>query len=170
MYDICHPSYYRISQLGCKNELKITTAFYIYMELCEEKKLWGVEYKYEQELDLIYLLAKTSKNADSETYIPWSSIRNLKLRDIVDIQNKLKCSSFILAVKSGEGISVMYRVCKDLIKPLAPSGISTKRESMVKKSKLDDEITRNSRNLYLLAKSRQTKNVNYNEEILYKIE
>lgn len=78
--------------------------------------------------------------------------------------------SFILAVKSGEGISVMYRVCKDLIKPLAPSGIGTKRESMMKKSKLDDEITRNSRNLYQLAKSRQTKNVDYNEEILYKIE
>lgn len=60
MYDICHPivsfqndsvlflviqffittcyfQYYNMSQLGCNDQVKLTTAFYVYVELCEGK-------------------------------------------------------------------------------------------------------------------------------------
>ncbi|XP_008560528.1 tRNA-splicing endonuclease subunit Sen15 [Microplitis demolitor] len=169
MYDICHPSYYKISQLGCKNELKITTAFYVYMELCEEKKCWDVEYKYKGELDLIYLTGKINKNGETEIYIPWPSKKNIKLRDLENIHNQLGSHSFTLAIKSGEGVSILYKVSQGLTKPLAPQETNEKRESIVKKLKLDAEITKNSRNLYQLAKSRQTKSKGSKEVTLYEV-
>lgn len=77
--------------------------------------------------------------------------------------------SFTLAIKSGEGVSILYKVSQGLTKPLAPQETNEKRESIVKKLKLDAEITKNSRNLYQLAKSRQTKSKGSKEVTLYEV-
>ncbi|KAK0180997.1 hypothetical protein PV327_003321 [Microctonus hyperodae] len=155
---ICHPSYYKIKELGCKNELKIATAFYVYIELCEDRRLWDVEYKYESELDLIYFTAKKCKNTPTNLYIPWPANNKIQPRIFENIQNKLNCTHFTLVVKSGEGTSVFVVVNRGMKKPLAPHEVVEKREERKRKLLLERDIKRNSRNLYELAKSNDEEN------------
>ncbi|KAK0095329.1 hypothetical protein PV326_008648 [Microctonus aethiopoides] len=145
-------------KLGCRDELKIATAFYVYIELCEGRRLWDIEYKYEPELDLIYLTAKKCKNTPTNIYIPWPTKNNIKLHDIEDIQNKLNCTCFTLVVKSGESTSIFYEVTRGMKKPLGPHEVGEKREKHRRKLVLEREIKRNSRNLYELAKSNDEEN------------
>ncbi|XP_063986268.1 uncharacterized protein LOC135167224 [Diachasmimorpha longicaudata] len=152
MYDVCHPSYYKICELGCKDDVKITTAFHVYIELCEERKLWDVEYKYEPSLDLIYLEAKKTKDSETDIYIPWSVKCTIKLQDIENIQKTLAIGRFTLASKSGDGMSMFHTVNSGLTKPLAPHEDNQIRTLRRKKIELSRELRKNSRNLYDMAK------------------
>ncbi|XP_034942274.1 uncharacterized protein [Chelonus insularis] len=153
MYDICHPSYYAIEQLGCKDKLKITTAFHVYIELCEQRKFYNVVYKYEPELDLIYFIAKVTQHGEDEIYVPWSSKNDMKLRELQKIQEKLNNKSLMIVIKSGETISLLYRVSQGLMKPPTPQMSIEKKQANIKRMKLARKINKNSRNLYELAKS-----------------
>ncbi|KAK0180998.1 hypothetical protein PV327_003322 [Microctonus hyperodae] len=145
--------YYKIKELGCKNELRIATAFYFYIELCEARRLWDVEYKYEPESDLIYLTVKTCKNTPTNIYISCPS--NIKLHDIKDIQNKLNCTC-------NDGASIFFEINRGMKKPLTSHEIGEKREERKRKLVLKREIKCNSRNLYESAKFNDEKN-NYNK-------
>lgn len=153
MYDICHPSYYYINELGCNDPVKISTAFYVYIELCEVKRYWDVKYKYNKDLDLLYLEGKRKKNSDVEIFVPWPTLYNITLDKIEKIQQGLNSERVTMIFKSEDSNSVMYRVSAGLVKPLAPEVTKRLKEAEEKKLELEKEIQRNTTYLYELAKT-----------------
>ncbi|XP_015124103.1 uncharacterized protein LOC107046107 [Diachasma alloeum] len=152
MYDVCHPSYYKICELGCKDDVKITTAFHVYIELCEDRKLWDVEYKYEPSLDLVYLEAKKTKDSEPEIYVPWAAKYAIKIEDMENIQKTLDIERFTLVSKGGDGTSMFHTINSGLTKPLAPQEHNEIRLLCRKRTELSRELRKNSRNLYDMAK------------------
>ncbi|OXU30752.1 hypothetical protein TSAR_013218 [Trichomalopsis sarcophagae] len=148
MYDICHPTYYNMSQLGCNDQVKLTTAFYVYMELCEVKLYWNVEYKYCEALQIFYLEAKKSKNAEVDTFVPWPAFHNLSLDFISNIQHKLEKDKFTFVFKEGDTTSVYYSISSGIVKAISPEETKTLRQKLEKKIELNKEISRNTANLY----------------------
>ncbi|XP_035727794.1 uncharacterized protein LOC118444058 [Vespa mandarinia] len=153
MYDICHPSFYYIGKLGCNDPIKISNTFYIYMQLCEGKRFWHIEYKYNEELDLLYLETKQNKNSNLEIYIPWSVSSSITIDLIEKIQKSLETNRIIFVFKSTDSTSVFYRASAGLIKPLSPSLRKRLKEKEDKRITLERNIKKNTSNLYELAKS-----------------
>lgn len=55
-----------------------------------DKRFWHIEYKYNTELDLLYLETKQNKNSNIEIYIPWSASSSITIDLIEKIQKLLK--------------------------------------------------------------------------------
>ncbi|XP_076248992.1 tRNA-splicing endonuclease subunit Sen15 [Calliopsis andreniformis] len=153
MYDICHPSFYHIGKLGCADPVKITTTFYVYIDLCEGKRYKDVNYKYNEDLDLLYLEVKRRKNSDTEIYIPWPTLYNISLNKIEEIQKGLNIEQVTFVFKSEDSTSIIYKVSKGLVKPMTPEMTKLMKEKEEKKLSLEKEIRKNTSNLYELAKS-----------------
>ncbi|XP_076170937.1 uncharacterized protein LOC143148466 [Ptiloglossa arizonensis] len=164
MYDICHPSYYYIEKLGCTDPVKISTTFYVYIELCEARRYWEVDYKYNEGLDLLYLEVKRKKNSETEIYVPWSTLYNISLKRIDEIQQGLNIERVVFVFKSEDSTSIIYKVTKGLIKPMAPEATKLMKEKEEKKSQLEKEIKKNTSNLYELAKSLNAEDSNRDVE------
>ncbi|XP_076622849.1 uncharacterized protein LOC143351374 [Colletes latitarsis] len=163
MYDICHPSYYYIGKLGCTDPIKISTTFYVYIELCEARRYWEVNYKYNESLDLLYLEVKRKKNSEIEIYVPWSTLYNISLDKIESIQQGLNVERVTFVFKSEDSTSVIYKATKGLVRPMAPEATKLMKEKEEKKAQLEKEIRKNTSNLYELAKSLNTENSDQNE-------
>lgn len=158
MYDICHPSYYYIGKLGCNNPIKISTAFFVYMELCEVKKFWHVDYKYNEELDLIYLEVSKKEHSNIEIYIPWPVSFSITLDLIEQMQQLLKNEHLTFVFKATDSTSVYYKASAGLVKPLAPELTKQMKEKEEKKTLLERNVRKNTSNLYELAKTLATGN------------
>lgn len=53
------------------------------------KRFWEVNYKYNENLDLLYLEAKKNKNSQTEVYVPWPVSLNISFDKIEKIQDAL---------------------------------------------------------------------------------
>ncbi|XP_017881393.1 uncharacterized protein LOC108625701 [Ceratina calcarata] len=159
MCDTLHPSYYHIEKLGCVDPIKIATAFHVYIELCEVRRYWDINYKYNEQLDLLYLEGKRSKNSQVELFIPWLASSNVSLDKIEKIQDGLNVEQVTFVFKAADSTSVMYRASKGLVKPTAPELTKLIKEKEEKKLNLEKEIRKNTSHLYELAKSLTTENV-----------
>ncbi|XP_071874845.1 tRNA-splicing endonuclease subunit Sen15 [Bombus fervidus] len=164
MYDICHPSYFNIGKLGCIDPVKISTTFYVYIELCEAKKYWEVDYKYNENLDLLYLVVRKKKNSQTEIYVPWPASCNISLDTIEKIQTGLDVEQITLVLKLEDSTSIIYKVSKDLVKPVDPERTKLMKEKEEKKSNLEKEIRKNTSYLYELAKSLTAENANEDKD------
>lgn len=107
--------YYQLCKLGCSDPVKTSTAFYVYIELCEGiafgfhlvenacksidyilqmifvvKRFWNVKYKYKEELDLFYLEVRKSQHSSLEIYIPWATKYSISLDKIETMQRALQ--------------------------------------------------------------------------------
>ncbi|KZC08304.1 PREDICTED: uncharacterized protein LOC107186608 [Dufourea novaeangliae] len=164
MYDICHPSYYHIGKLGCTDPVKISTTFHVYIELCEARRYWDVNYKYNERLDVLYLEVKRKKNSEAEIYIPWPTLYNISLNKIEEIQEGLNSDRITFAFKSEDSTSIIYKVSKGLLKPMSPEVTKLMKEKEEKKSELEKEIRKNTSNLYELAKSLNSEDSNKDTE------
>ncbi|EZA50466.1 hypothetical protein DMN91_009813 [Ooceraea biroi] len=153
MYDICHPSYYHLCKLGCNDPVKTSTAFYVYIELCEAKRFWDVKYKYKEELDLLYLEVRKKEHSPLEIYIPWPVKHNISLNKIQKMQQALQNERLTFVFKSEDSSSVFYTVSAGLVKPAAPEVTRQLKEKEERRSNLEAEIRRNTSNVYELAKS-----------------
>lgn len=153
MYDICHPSYYHLCKLGCNDPVKTSTAFYVYIELCEVKRFWDVKYKYKEELDLFYLEVKKREHSSLEIYIPWPTKYSISIDKIEKMQQALQNERLTFVFKSEDSSSVLYTISTGLIKPAAPEATKQLKEKEEKKYNLETEIRRNTSNLYELAKT-----------------
>ena len=163
MYDICHPSYYCIEKLGCTDPVKISTTFYAYIELCEAKRYWEVNYKFNEVLDLLYLEVKRNKNSQTEIYMPWPASHNISLDKIEKIQEGLNTDQVTFVFKSADSTSIIYKASKGLVKPVAPETTKLMKEKEEKKLNLEKEIRKNTSYLYELAKSLNTENTDNTE-------
>ncbi|XP_072767652.1 tRNA-splicing endonuclease subunit Sen15 [Anoplolepis gracilipes] len=166
MYDICHPSYYHLCKLGCNDPVKTSTAFYVYIELCEVKRFWDVKYKYKEELDLFYLEVRKREHSSLEIYIPWPTKYNISIDKIEKMQQALQNERLTLVFKSEDSSSVQYTISAGLVKPAAPEATKQLKEREEKKYNLETEIRRNTSNLYELAKTivHETKDQNSNSD------
>lgn len=160
MFALCHPSYQKIEKLGCKDPVKVTVAFYVYIELCEAKRYWDVKYKYHSELDIIYLEVQRTKNSTTELCVPWPVTCEITLDKIEKIQRGLNSKSLTLVFKSEDSTSVMYEVTAGLVKPIAPEESKRTKEKVEKKLELQREIKKNIHYLYEQAISLNNSNPN----------
>ncbi|XP_017791468.1 PREDICTED: uncharacterized protein LOC108573518 [Habropoda laboriosa] len=157
MYDIYYPSFYNIGKLGCSDPVKISTTFNVYIELCEAKKYWEVNYKYNESLDLLYLEVKRRKSSQLELFVPWPALSNISLDKIEKIQEALNVEKVSFVFKAEDSTSIIYRVSKGLVKPMSPKASKLMKEKEDKKLNLEKEIRKNTSYLYELAKSLNTK-------------
>ncbi|KOX77706.1 tRNA-splicing endonuclease subunit Sen15 [Melipona quadrifasciata] len=160
MCDVYHPSYYNIGKLGCTDPIKISTTFYVYIELCEAKRYWEVNYKYNENLDLLYLEVKRNKNSQTEVYVPWPTSSNISLDMIEKMQRDLDVEQITLVFKLEDSTSIIYKVSKGLVKPASPGKTKLMKEKEEKKLNLEKEIRKNTSYLYELAKSLNTEDAN----------
>ncbi|XP_012528169.1 tRNA-splicing endonuclease subunit Sen15 isoform X1 [Monomorium pharaonis] len=169
MYDICHPSYYHLCKLGCNDPIKTSTAFYVYIEICEVKRYWDVKYKYNEELDLIYFEVKKREHSQLEIYIPWPTKYNICLDKIEKMQQLLQNEQLTFVFKSEDSSSVFYTISAGLSKPAPPEVSKQRKEKAEKILNLESEIRRNITNLYELAKtldsSHETSSQNCNSDL-----
>ena len=133
MFDICHPTYYHMSQLGCADQVKLTTAFYTYMELCEVKKYWDVQYKFHENLQLFYLTAKVRKDVEETTFVPWPAVNNITLDSITNIQNELQKETITFVFREGDSTSVYYIMGSGTMKPMHPEKSQEIKQKRAKK-------------------------------------
>ncbi|XP_014222556.1 tRNA-splicing endonuclease subunit Sen15-like [Trichogramma pretiosum] len=155
MWDICHPAYYNMSQLGCNDQEKLQLAFYVYMELCEVKCYWDVHYNYCKELEIFYLEAKRKKNEEPGIFIPWPACSYLSLDLISNIQRELKTDKITFAFKAGMVESSYYSINSGLVKPMDLEQSKILNDKKIQKHKQVKEIERNTSNLYKRALSLQ---------------
>ncbi|CAK9797926.1 hypothetical protein ANTQUA_LOCUS1434 [Anthophora quadrimaculata] len=165
MYDICHPSYYHIGKLGCSDPIKISTTFNVYIELCEVRKYWEVNYKYNESLDLLYLEVKRRKSSELELFIPWPRLFNISLEKIEKIQEALNVEKVTFVFKGEDSTSIIYRVSKGLVKPMSPETTKLMKEKEEKKFNLEKEIRKNTSYLYELAKSLNKEDTDTNVDL-----
>ncbi|XP_006621914.1 uncharacterized protein LOC102670720 [Apis dorsata] len=165
MYDICHPSYYHIGKLGCTDPVKISTTFYVYIELCEAKRYWEVNYKYNENLDLLYLEVKKNKTSQTEIYVPWPTSCNISLKIIEKIQEGLNVEQITFVFKLEDSTSIIYKATKGLVKPIDPETSKLMKEKEEKKLNLEKEIRKNTSYLYELAKSLDKKDTNEDSDV-----
>ncbi|XP_076761001.1 uncharacterized protein LOC143429335 isoform X2 [Xylocopa sonorina] len=165
MYDVCHPCYLNIEKLGCRDPVKISTTFYVYIELCEARRYWEVNYKYNEGLDLMYLEVKRKKNSQTEMFIPWSASTNISLDTIEKIQDGLNVEQVTFVFKSSDSTSIIYRASKGLLKPMDPGTTKLMKEKEEKKLNLEKEIRKNTSHLYELARSLNTDDINQSTDL-----
>ncbi|XP_046734437.1 uncharacterized protein LOC124404391 isoform X1 [Diprion similis] len=165
MYSTCHPAFYDIEKLGCTNALQITIAFQTYIELCEVKQFWDVQYKYNKLLDLIYLEACTTKSSPLQKYIPWPAVNTISLNHIEQMQNELKSERLTLVFVEGDSTSIYYCVSAGLVKPASPEQSKKYKKRQEKKIELESEIRKNASNLYELATSVESKECQSNLQL-----
>lgn len=55
-----------------------------------DKRFWHIKYKYNAELDLLYLETKQNKNSNIEIYVPWSVSSSISVDLIEKIQKLLE--------------------------------------------------------------------------------
>lgn len=166
MCDTLHPSYYHIEKLGCTDPVKIATTFHVYIELCEVRRYWSINYKYNEELNLLYLEGQRSKNSQVELFIPWPASSNISLDKIEKIQDGLKVEQVTFVFKAADSTSVMYRASKGLVKPMAPELTKLIKEKEEKKLNLEKEIRKNTSHLYELAKSLTTESIDEDASVV----
>ncbi|XP_011644805.1 tRNA-splicing endonuclease subunit Sen15-like [Pogonomyrmex barbatus] len=153
MYDICHPSYYHLCKLGCNDPIKTSTAFYVYIEICEVRRYWDVTYKYNQELDLIYFEVKKKKCSPLEIYVPWPTKYTISIDKIEKMQQLLQNERLTIVLKFEDSSSIFYTVTTGLLKPATPEASKQQKEKVEKILNLESEIQRNTLHLYELAKT-----------------
>ncbi|XP_020283185.1 tRNA-splicing endonuclease subunit Sen15-like [Pseudomyrmex gracilis] len=153
MYDICHPAYYHLCKLGCNDPVKTSTAFYVYIELCEVKRFWDVKYKYNEDLDLFYFEIKKREHSPLEIYVPWATKYTISFDKIEKMQQSLQSKRITFVFKSEDSSSVFYTVTEGLVKPISPEVSQKLKEKAIKKQELEKEIRKNISHLYELAKS-----------------
>lgn len=54
------------------------------------KRLWDVNYFYNESSDLIYLTARTKKDSEPEIYIPWQTTQPITLEKMEQIERDLE--------------------------------------------------------------------------------
>ncbi|CAD1479027.1 unnamed protein product, partial [Heterotrigona itama] len=155
--------YYNIGKLGCTDPIKISTTFYVYIELCEAKRYWEVNYKYNENLDLLYLEVKRNINSQTEVYVPWPTSSNISLDMIEKIQKDLNVKQITFVFKLEDSTSIIYKVSEGLVKPVSPRKTKLMKEKEEKKLNLEKEIRKNTSYLYELAKSLNTEDANKND-------
>ncbi|XP_011690655.1 PREDICTED: uncharacterized protein LOC105451724 isoform X2 [Wasmannia auropunctata] len=117
------------------------------------KRYWDVDYKYNEELDVIYFEVKKKENSRLEIYVPWPTKYSLCLDKIEKMQQLLQNKRLTFVFKSEDSSSVFYTVTAGLSKPAAPEASKQRKEKAEKILNLESEIRRNTPNLYELAKT-----------------
>lgn len=76
-------------KLGRQSQAKVAIAYQVYLNLSEAHTLWEVDYKYHEELNLIYLTGRKSKSAPLEIYIPMATKSDISITEVEALQNSL---------------------------------------------------------------------------------
>ncbi|XP_075222768.1 uncharacterized protein LOC142325207 isoform X2 [Lycorma delicatula] len=143
---------------GCQKQQNILLAFHTYLELCEVKVLWDVDYDYEKNLDIIYIKAKLKKNSEkSDYYVPISTSAIITPEWISTVQKKIlgnnHDSSFILVIKERDSSSVYYKVSSGLVPPLSPETTKRKKSLEEKNKYLRSELNKRKAQMFDEAKN-----------------
>ncbi|XP_017775638.1 PREDICTED: uncharacterized protein LOC108561987 [Nicrophorus vespilloides] len=130
----------KFKQLGCRSKLQMSLAFQVHLELNEVKKYWDVEYKYNEQIDCLYLTACKCKNSDATTFIPIPACQKLNF----NVMNKyLELSqSVCLVICKADSTCVYYEITVGIGVP-PPDVPNTSASVQSKREQLDKELQKN---------------------------
>ncbi|GBP53182.1 hypothetical protein EVAR_28525_1 [Eumeta japonica] len=133
--------------LGCQSKLKIALAYQLYMYLIDVKLMYDVEYCYNQDIDILYIVAKPSKNEKMNIYVPVLTSEEVSMNQIETLQENL-CTiesgpSINLAFIEGDTTTVIYTFTRDLVHPQADDGLLNRKTREQRRSFIDGELRKN---------------------------
>ncbi|XP_052897359.1 uncharacterized protein LOC128304240 [Anopheles moucheti] len=106
--------------LGCKDGTLCYAGYRVYSYLKEEKRMTDVQYHYECELQLLYLIAKKESNAPFDLFIPSLTTGQLNIeqlkqyREAVTLPDGGKPESIVLSICDPSSTVLLYRMTTGL--------------------------------------------------------
>ncbi|XP_071050602.1 uncharacterized protein [Onthophagus taurus] len=130
-------------KMGCKTRKEAAITSHVFLELCEVKKYWDVEYHFNEILSSMYITAKKTKSSKTLTFIPISSFDGISIEEmkkylILDQEHK----SVHLAIVDSDLTSVYYQITDGIGDPTPES-----QEESIKdrRMKLDGDLRSNKK-------------------------
>ncbi|CAB3226208.1 unnamed protein product [Arctia plantaginis] len=129
--------------LGCKSDMKIALAYYLYMYLVDEKIMYDTEYCYNKDIDTLYVVARPNKQEKPNIYVPIPTQDMLSIDFINQIQENL-CTvetgpTVNLAFIEGDFTTVIYTFTKGLVNR-EPTGTIGIQRAKYYRSFIDNEL------------------------------
>ncbi|KAF5304111.1 hypothetical protein FQA39_LY01896 [Lamprigera yunnana] len=124
---------------GCIDPKTISIAVQLYLDLCEVKKYWDVDYIYDESMQKFYFTANITKNKKPALFIPIEvseSVSFNSLLNLFEIDNKEK--QIYVVIVSSDSTCVYYQISHGLLDPS-----TEKTDSFEKSGRIDAELRRN---------------------------
>lgn len=82
-------------KLGCDSNHKIALAFHLYIYLMDHKLMYDTEYCYNKDIETLYIIARPSKNANLNIYVPVPTTDDLRYLSSIFILPKTNRKMFV---------------------------------------------------------------------------
>ncbi|KAF5303348.1 hypothetical protein FQR65_LT08261 [Abscondita terminalis] len=128
------------NRLGCTNSKNVAISIQVYLELCEVKKFWDIEYLYDESIGKIYFTAKLTRKGEPSMFIPVEVSESLSfnsLQDLLKLERSQRKQVFIVIVSS-DSTCVFYQISNGLVDP-----VQEKNYSLERSRKIDAVLRRN---------------------------
>lgn len=133
--------------LGCDSDMKISLAYHLYIHLVDDKLMYDTEYCYNRDIDMLYVVARPSKNEKINIYIPMSTSENISMDMINNIQENL-CTvetgpSINLAFVDSDFTTVIYKFTKGIVDRLPVEKVNELKKKEERRSFINNELKKN---------------------------
>ncbi|XP_072946422.1 uncharacterized protein [Epargyreus clarus] len=130
--------------LGCNSDTKITLAYHLYTHLVDEKLMYDTEYCFNKDVNTLYVVARPSKHAKMNIYVPIPTSFDVTMEFINKLQTNL-CTvetgpTINLAFIEGDFTIVIYSFTKGLVDRLAAEKITEQRTREARRSFINSEL------------------------------
>ncbi|KAK9731781.1 Sen15 protein [Popillia japonica] len=128
--------------VGCQTKKEAAIALQVYLELCEVKKYFDVEYCYSTELKCLYFTGRKTKSSAKSIFIPIAAsdtISFLQMEKYFILDNSSQ-RSVILAMVDSDSTCVYYQITEGIKDPAPETPLLDIEE---KRTKLDIELRKN---------------------------
>jgi hypothetical protein len=127
-------------KLGDLSKKYANAALQVYLELCEVRKYWDVEYKYDGDLGMLYFTAKKTKSEKTSVFVPRCSSDDLsytQMQSYFALCDNSEIKSVFLALVSSDSTCVFYQITEGLNQPV---DTSARHSKLNRQEKLDADI------------------------------
>ncbi|GJQ71083.1 putative heat shock 70 kDa protein cognate [Trypoxylus dichotomus] len=129
-------------KIGCPTKREAAIALQVYLELCEVKRYYDVEYQFSADLKCMYFTGRKTKSGDVSIFVPItvsSNISFLEMEKYLGLSSDSQ-KSVVLAMLDSDSTCVYYQITEGIKDPppeTPPVDIEQKR------MKLDTELRKN---------------------------
>uniref|UniRef100_A0A1B6C108 tRNA-splicing endonuclease subunit Sen15 domain-containing protein n=1 Tax=Clastoptera arizonana TaxID=38151 RepID=A0A1B6C108_9HEMI len=157
-----HSAFQEMLSLGCTNKKNVIATFQAYLNLCEERKFWDVQFHNLKNENIVYLTAKEKKNDPyCNLYLIIPSKESINLGKLCSIQKQM-CelhphSEFKVILKDPDSTCTQYKLTKGL-SILSLEVAKERKLSMEKHNYLQNEFNKMKQDLYTEVKHKLYEN------------
>lgn len=114
----------------------------VFVELCEVKRYYNVEYSYNSPLEKFVLTASKTKHGPTCAFIPYAVHEGLNFLKLHKILRAVPNIIIYLVLVHGDSTCVFYQIAEGLLEPTDAKAKHTRQN---RRDRLDNELRRNRR-------------------------